>query len=123
MTIDASGVTKPDAGVIATRPATAPLAAPSAVGFPRLIHSASIQLSVAAAVAVLGATNAETASPFDASALPALKPNHPNHRSAAPVIVSGRLCGGIGSEPEPGGLAVAMAPTSAGVARPMGTAA
>src|SRR4030095_7385686 len=98
---EASGVTKPDAGVIATSPATAPLAMPSTVGLPRLSHSASIQLSVAAAVAVLVATKAETARPFEASALPALKPNQPNQSSAAPVTVKGRLCGGIGSEPQP----------------------
>ena len=84
---------------MATRPATAPDAAPSTVGLPRLSHSASIQLTVAAAVAVLVVTNAMAASPLAASALPALKPNQPNHRSAAPVSVNGRLCGGMGSEP------------------------
>ena len=31
------------------------------------------------------------------NALPALKPNQPNHSSAAPVTVRGRLCGGMGS--------------------------
>src|SRR5499433_3493808 len=93
------GATKPDAGVIATSPATAPLAAPSTVGFPRLSHSANIHDSAAAAVAVLVATNALTASPLAASALPALKPNQPNQRSAAPVSTKGMLCGGMGSEP------------------------
>ena len=43
------------------------------------------------------ATNAETASPLAASALPALKPNHPNHSRPAPIKVIVRLCGGIGS--------------------------
>jgi hypothetical protein len=69
------------------------------VGLPRLSHSTSIQLSVAAAVALLVATKAETASPLAASALPALKPNQPTHSSAAPATVNGRLCGGMGSEP------------------------
>src|SRR4029453_1359059 len=96
---DAIGVTKPDAGVIATRPATAPLAMPSAVGLPRVSHSASIQLRVAAAVAVLVATKAETASGLEARALPALNPNHPNHSKAAPVMVKGKLWGGMGSDP------------------------
>src|SRR5512136_2786705 len=91
------GATKPDAGVMATRPATAPLAAPSTVGFPLPSHSANIHESAAAAVAVLVATKALVASPFAASALPALKPNHPNHRSAAPMRTNGMLCGGIGS--------------------------
>ena len=39
------------AGVIATRPATAPEAAPSIEGLPLIIHSANIQDSAAAAVA------------------------------------------------------------------------
>src|SRR5436309_12598416 len=93
------GSTKPDAGVIATRPATAPLAAPSTVGFPLPSHSANIHDSDAAAVAVLVTTNALVASAFAASALPALNPNQPNQSSAAPVRTKGMLCGGIGSDP------------------------
>src|SRR5215470_8114188 len=92
------GATNPDAGVMATSPATAPLAAPSTVGFPRPSHSANIHDSAAAAVAVLVATNALDASALAASALPALKPNQPNQSSAAPARTKGRLCGGIGSE-------------------------
>src|SRR5256885_614478 len=91
------GPTYPDAGVIATSPATAPDAAPSVVGLPATNHSAVIHVNVAAAAPRCVATNAETASPFAASALPALNPNHPTHSSPAPVMVSGRLCGGIGS--------------------------
>jgi len=34
MIIDAIGPTQPDAGVIATNPATAPVAAPTILGFP-----------------------------------------------------------------------------------------
>ena len=52
MTTAAIGVTKPAAGVIPTKPATAPDAAPSTVGFPRELHSVSIQPSAAAAAAV-----------------------------------------------------------------------
>src|SRR5258708_6214307 len=83
--------------VIATRPATAPLAAPSTVGLPVFSHSAITHESVAAEAPRWVATKAETASPLAAKALPALKPNHPNHRRPAPVIVSVRLCGTIGS--------------------------
>ena len=43
--------TLPAAGVIATRPATAPEAAPSIDGLPLKIHSANIQASTAQAVA------------------------------------------------------------------------
>ena len=47
---------------MATRPATAPEAAPSTVGLPRAIHSVNIQPSAAAAAAVLVARNALAAS-------------------------------------------------------------
>src|SRR5689334_16276308 len=96
MTIAASGVTKPAAGVIATSPATAPEAAPSTVGLPREDHSVNIQPSAAAAVAVFVVMNAWAARPLAASALPALKPNQPNHKRLAPSTVNGRLWGGIG---------------------------
>src|SRR5262249_21369205 len=46
-----SGPTKPDAGVMATRPATAPVQMPTTVGLPRIIHSTSIQVNAAAPVA------------------------------------------------------------------------
>src|SRR5262245_52605603 len=99
ITIDDIGPTKPDAGVIATNPATAPEAAPSIVGFPFSIHSKNIHERVAAAAAVFVATNALTARPFAATAEPALNPNQPTQSSEAPITVSGRLCGGVGSTP------------------------
>ena len=37
------------------------------------------------------------ARPFDASALPALKPNQPTQSRHAPMKLRTRLCGGIGS--------------------------
>src|ERR1051325_10196385 len=95
ITSDAIGVTKPAAGVTATRPATAPEAPPSIVGLPLRIHSAAIQPSVAAAAAVLVLTNAVAASSLDDTALPALKPNQPTHSSEAPMTENGRLCGAI----------------------------
>src|ERR1700736_241589 len=99
MTTAAMGVTNPAAGVMATRPATAPEAAPSTVGLPRDDHSVNIQPSAAAAVAVLVVMNACAARPLAASALPALKPNQPNHRRLAPITVNGRLWGGLGWGP------------------------
>src|SRR5262245_62220539 len=98
---------------MATSPATAPLAAPRTVGFPWPSHPALIDESAAAAVAVFVATKALVASPFAASALPALKPNQPNHRSAAPTSTNGMLCGGIGSEPYPRRFPMTIAHTSA----------
>ena len=79
------GSTKPEAGVIATRPATAPEAAPSTLGLPLTIHSANIQASAAAAVATWVAVIAMPARPLAATAEPALKPNQPTHSSEAPI--------------------------------------
>ena len=45
MTSAGIGATNPDAGVIATRPATAPEIAPSALGRPRVAHSAADERS------------------------------------------------------------------------------
>src|SRR5262249_47124170 len=91
ITTAASGVTKPDAGVIATRPATAPEAAPSIVGFPVLIHSAIIQPNAAVEAAVCVAMNALDARPFAPRADPALNPNQPTHNIAAPITANGKL--------------------------------
>ena len=77
-------VTKPEAGVMATNPTTAPIAIPTAEGLPLMSQSISIQLTAAAAAAKFVTTSAETARSFAASALPALNPNQPNHSSAAP---------------------------------------
>src|ERR1700687_4617094 len=51
ITSEPTGPTKPDAGVMATRPATAPVQMPTTVGLPRRIHSTSIQVKPAPAVA------------------------------------------------------------------------
>src|SRR5664279_5294853 len=96
MNIAFIGLTKPQAGVIATSPATAPVTAPRIVGVPLCHHSISAQVNPAAAVAVLVVIKALAAIPSAASALPALNPNQPNHRSAPPRTVKGRLCGRIG---------------------------
>src|SRR6266567_933254 len=93
MTMDGIGPTYPEAGVMATRPQTAPTAIPTAEGFPFLTQSVSIQLTAAPAAARLVTTNAFTASAFAARALPALKPNHPNQSTEAPRITYGMLFG------------------------------
>src|SRR3974377_1637086 len=87
------GPTKPAAGVMPTRRATAPEAAPRVVGFPRKTHSVPIQERTAALVARWVAVNAEDAREPAARALPALNPNQPNHKSPAPRTVMGRLWG------------------------------
>src|SRR5215467_6318354 len=90
------GATNPAAGVMATKPATAPEIAPRALARPFLIRSAMLQLKAAAAAAKCVATKALAARPLEASALPALKPNQPTHNKHAPMKLSTRLCGGIG---------------------------
>src|ERR1041384_5577007 len=92
----AIGVTKPAAGAIATRPATAPEMPPSTVGLPRRSHSIANHESAAAALAKCVATNALVARLEALSALPALKPNQPTHKRHAPIKESVRLCGRIG---------------------------
>src|ERR1700741_3511439 len=107
------GATNPAAGVMATNPATAPEIAPKALARPFLIHSAALQLKAAAAAAKCVATNALVASGLEASALPALNPNHPTHSKQAPMKLSTKLCGGIGCLGNPARLPQYSAPTSA----------
>ena len=76
--------TYPEAGVIATRPATAPDATPTALIRPVWNWDSSPHVSAAAAAAVLVTRKAFTSTPFAASPDPALNPNHPNHSNAAP---------------------------------------
>src|ERR1043166_7107583 len=113
ITTAASGVTKPEAGVIATRPPTAPDAAPSTVGLPVRIHSAAIQPRAANEAAVCVAMNALDARPFAPKADPALNPNQPTHNIAAPITANGKLCGAIGTLPWPTRLPMMQTATSA----------
>src|ERR1700742_2775748 len=85
ITSEPPGRTKPDAGVIATNPATAPDAAPSTEGLPFAIHSANTQPSAAAAVAICVTVIAIPARPLAATAEPALNPNQPTHSNDAPI--------------------------------------
>src|SRR5689334_12917014 len=98
------GVTNPAAGVMPTKPATAPVAAPTAVGLPRKAASKINHIKAAAAAAVLVATKAVVAifvtkfpevPPETDKALPALKPNQPNQSKPAPNKIKGTLCGGL----------------------------
>src|SRR5215831_12848314 len=113
MTKADNGLTKPAPGVIATSPATAPLAAPSMVGLPEWFHSANNHVSAAVAAAVLVVTNAFAARPLAFRALPALNPNHPTQSRAAPITAKGRLCGTINSVGKPRRLPITIAHTRA----------
>src|SRR5205085_10759134 len=90
------GETKPEAGVMATRPATAPEIAPSALGLPLRHHSAALHPSVAAAAPKWVATKALVAKLPAERALPALNPNHPTQSRQAPIKLRTTLCGGMG---------------------------
>ena len=61
MMIAPIGPTKPQAGVIATKPATAPEAAPNIEGLPFSNHSENAHDSVAAPVAIIVLTKANAA--------------------------------------------------------------
>src|SRR5260370_28859224 len=82
-----NGLANPEAGVMATKPATAPEIAPRTLGLPFLSHSASIQPRVAAAAPKCVATNALVARLDAARALPALKPNQPTHSRHPPLTL------------------------------------
>src|SRR4051794_27269663 len=107
------GVTKPAAGVIPTSPATAPAAPPTTLGRPWRIQLAVTQANAAIAAAICVLTKAAVARPFAPSALPALKPNQPNHSKPAPSTVIVISCGSIGSWPYPTRLPITSAQTSA----------
>src|SRR5215472_18764718 len=90
------GFTKPAAGVMATSPATAPEIPPKTLALPLRNHSAAPHPTAAEAAAKCVATNALVAKLPAASALPALKPNHPTHSRHAPITLRTTLCGGMG---------------------------
>ena len=78
-------------------------------------------MAVAAATCVV--TKAFPASPSAARALPALKPNQPNHNRAVPIMVMGRLCGKKERLPQPLRLPMTRAAASAALAELMCTTA
>ena len=77
----------------ATSPTTMAVAQPTAVGLPVRTMSSVVHATSAPAGASMVDVKASAAMPFAAMALPALKPNQPNHRMPAPSIVNGTLCG------------------------------
>src|SRR6478672_7303762 len=99
MAIAPMGVTKPEAGVIATRPATAPAAAPTTLGLPETNQLNRVQVQAAAAVARWVTVQAFEASPPAARALSALKPNQPNQSIDPPTTTMVMSCGSMGSRP------------------------
>ena len=60
--------------------------------------SRNVQATSVPAGASIVVVNASAAMPLAASALPALKPNQPNHSSPAPSSVNGTLCGSSDDE-------------------------
>src|SRR5450756_338782 len=95
------GETTPAAGVIATRPATAPEAAPRVVALPVARFSSTSQPIMPPTPDRWVASAALAARCPALSADPALNPIQPNHSRAAPSRVSGRLCGAMISRGQP----------------------
>src|SRR6058998_79294 len=91
--------TKPQAGVMTTRPATAPEQKPRTLGLPRVTYSAIAQTNEATAVARVVVVKALAAMTSAATALPALKPYQPTQSMPVPTMHNTMLCGGIGSLP------------------------
>src|SRR4029079_14487163 len=85
------GLMNPAAGVMATRPTTIAVAAPTAVGLPDRIASRKVHTTSVAAGASIVVTKARPAIGLAASALPALNPNQPNQSRPAPSRTKGTL--------------------------------
>ena len=77
--------------MIATNPATAPVATPTAPIFLNFTYITSPHVNAAAAAAVLVTRKALRALPSAARPEPALNPNHPNQSKAAPNTTKGTL--------------------------------
>src|SRR3954451_15612179 len=91
---DPRGPTKPEAGVMATRPATAPEQMPTTVGLPRAIHSTIIQVNAALEVAMWVTSMAMPACSPAVTAEPALKPNQPTQEQPGAVKGKTGVLGG-----------------------------
>src|SRR5882757_6555812 len=76
--------TVPQDGVMATRPATTPEAAPNVVGLPSRICSTVSQPSIPRQPATSVLRKIAAAVPLAAIAEPALNPNQPNHSRPTP---------------------------------------
>src|SRR5580765_830133 len=101
MTIAPVESTKPQAGVMTTRPATAPEQKPRMLGLPLRTYSAIAQAKEATAVARVVVMKALAATPSAATAEPALNPYHPTHNMPVPIAHNTMLCGAKFSFPNP----------------------
>src|ERR1700722_583170 len=106
-------VTKPQAGVITTRPATAPEQKPSTLGLPRTIHSIIGHTKDATAVASVVVMKAFAPTTSAATELPALKPYQPTQSMPEPIKQTPMRCGAMLSFPKPTRLPRMMHRTSA----------
>ena len=86
-------MTYPAEGVMATRPTTAPIAAPIADGLRPRRQSKNIHTSMAVAEAVFVFRKALIATPSAANEEPALNPNQPSQSMDAPNITYGIFAG------------------------------
>src|SRR5215469_8857827 len=93
MMIPCHGATKPEAGVIVPRPATAPEIMPSTDGLRRLDHSIAPHVNAPAQADRWVAMIAITAREFAASAEPPLNPNQPTHNRPVPMTASDKSKG------------------------------
>ena len=93
MTMLAAIETKPAAGVIATRPTTAPMQAPIADGFRPRIQSMNDPRHHRRRRRGVGRGEGQHGGRFAASAEPALKPNQPNHSMPVPRMMNGMWAG------------------------------
>src|SRR5438876_1343122 len=107
------GATYPHAGVITTKPPTAPEQNPSRLGLPRSAYSSIAQVNEATEVASVVVVNAFAAIPSGATALPALKPYQPTQSNPVPTMQSTMLCGAITSFRNPSRCPRRMQRTSA----------
>src|SRR5215831_14644248 len=93
MTMPCQGATKPEAGVMVPRPATAPEIMPSTEGLRRVDHSIAPQVNAPAQAARWVAMIAITARELAAPAAPPLKPNQPTQSRPVPITASDRSKG------------------------------
>jgi hypothetical protein len=91
--------TKPQAGVMTTKPLIKPVAKPKTEGLPLMRHSIASQTKPEAEAAAHVFNKAKAATPLASKADPALKPNQPNNNKAVPTKVSVTLCGCMASLP------------------------
>src|SRR5678816_762885 len=98
---------------MATNPATAPLAMPSAVGLSRCTHSTIIQERAAATQDIWIATHALVTTVMGARPAPEENPNQPTHINPTPRKENGRWWGIISVRPYPLRGPITIAATSA----------